>query len=176
MPGPRFLEGDRVDLHTVEEEDIPFLQEMINDPAVRRYLNRSEPVNGPQEREWFEEQVSGDDGVILLVVTDDGPAGTVGLGEQPNLIGSAEIGVSLAKSHWNEGYGTEASRLLTDYAFRERPFHRVVAKVLDPNEGSKRIWEKLGFRHEAVHREATFADGEYVDVHDYAILASEWRD
>lgn len=176
MPGPRFLEGDRVDLHTVEEEDISFLQEMINDPAVRRYLNRSDPVNEQQERKWFEAEVSDEDGVVLLIVTDDGPAGTVGLRDVPKMAGSAEIGISLTRSHWNEGYGTEASRLLTDYAFTERRFHRVVAKVLDPNDGSKRIWEKLGYRHEAVHREATFAEGEYLDVHDYAILEDEWRE
>ncbi|UWG48909.1 Acetyltransferase, RimL family [Halanaeroarchaeum sp. HSR-CO] len=176
MPGPIFLDGDGVALHTIEEADIPFLQETINDPTVRRYVSRFEPINGHQEREWFEEQVSSDDETNLLVVTDDGPVGTVGLTPDPQLLGSAEIGIVLAKSHWNEGYGTEASRLLTDYAFRERRIHRVVARVLDPNEGSKRIWEKLGFRHEAVHREATFVEGEYVDVHDYAVLRSEWRE
>lgn len=174
MPGPRFLAGDAVDLHTVEEEDIPFLQEVINDPSVRRYVSRYEPINGRQEREWFESQASSDDGTTLLVVTGEGPAGTIGLTPNPGMLGSAEIGIVLAESHWNEGYGTEASRLLTDYAFEERRLHRVVAKVLDPNEGSKRIWEKLGYRHEAVHREATFVAGEYVDVHDYAVLRSEW--
>lgn len=175
MPGPLFLDGDAVDLHTVEEEDIPFLQEVINDPAVRRYVSRFEPANEVQEREWFEEYVSGDDATVLLVVTPEGPAGTVGLNGHPDMLGSAEIGISLAPAYWNEGYGTEASRLLTDYAFTERRIHRLLARVLDPNEGSKRIWEKLGYRHEGVHREATFVDGEYVDVHDYAILADEWR-
>ncbi|MFW5896135.1 MAG: GNAT family N-acetyltransferase [archaeon] len=175
MPGPRFLEGDRVDLHTIEEEDISFLQEMINDPDVRRFVSRYEPVNGRQERAWFEEQVSEGDGITLLIVTEDGPAGTVGLTPDQQMLGSAEVGIALEESHWNEGYGTAASRLLTDYAFTERRLHRLVAKVLDPNEGSKRIWEKLGYRHEAVHREATFVEGEYVDVHDYAILEHEWR-
>lgn len=176
MPGPIFLDGDGVALHTIEEEDIPFLQATINDPTVRRYVSRFEPINGRQEREWFEEQVSSDDETNLLIVTEEGPAGTIGLTPNPQLLGSAEIGIVLAKAHWNEGYGTEASRLLTDYAFRERRIHRVVAKVLDPNEGSKRIWEKLGYRHEAVHAEATFVEGEYVDVHDYAILRHEWRE
>ena len=176
MPGPLFLAGDDVDLHTIEEEDIPFLQETINDPAVRRYVSQYEPANGVQEREWFEETVSDDGTTALLVVTDDSPVGTVSLAENPNMLGSAEIGISLSSAHWNRGYGTEASRLLTDYAFSERRIHRLLARVFDPNEGSKRVWEKLGYRHEAVHREATFVEGRYVDVHDYAILEDEWRD
>ncbi|MFB6094419.1 MAG: GNAT family N-acetyltransferase [Halanaeroarchaeum sp.] len=176
MPGPRFLEGDRVTLHPIEEEDVPFLQEMINDPAVRRYLSRSEPLNMAQEREWFETVVSDDEGVVLLVVTDDGPAGTVGLHSVENMDGSAEIGLSLAREHWGEGYGTAACRLLTEYAFTETRRHRLVARVVGPNEASKRIWEKLGYRHEAVHREATYADGAYRDVHEYAVLADEWGD
>ena len=176
MPGPRFLAGDRVTLHTIEEEDITFLQEMINQPDVRRYLDRSIPLNGVQEREWFEEQVSNTDSTSLLVVGADGPAGIIGMHEMPNLSGSAEIGISLHPDHWGEGYGTAASRLLTEYAFSERRFHRLVARVLAPNEASKRIWEKLGYRHEAVHREATFADGQYLDVHIYALLEDEWRE
>ncbi|MFB6133907.1 MAG: GNAT family N-acetyltransferase [Halanaeroarchaeum sp.] len=174
MPGPTFLEGDRVDLHTIESEDIPFLQEMINDPEVRRYLTRNEPLTMEQEREWFEEHVSSDEGVTLLVVTDDGPAGTVGMQEIPQMQGSAEVGISLATAHWGQGYGTAASRLLTEYAFRERRLHRLVVQVYDPNEGSKRIWEKLGYRHESVHEEAAYVDGAYVDLHRYAVLESEW--
>ncbi|MFB6081696.1 MAG: GNAT family N-acetyltransferase [Halanaeroarchaeum sp.] len=176
MPGPAFIVGDEVALHTIEEEDVPFLQESINHPEVRRYLANSQPYNGVQEREWFEEVVSGGEGVNLLVVADDDPVGTVGLGAQPQQESSAEIGLHVARPHWNEGYGTAASRLLTDYAFRERRFHRVVARAYDPNEGSKRIWEKLGYRHEAVHKEAAFVEGEYVDVHRYAVLEHEWRD
>ena len=54
--------------------------------------------------------------------------------------------------------------------------HRVVARVFEGNTGSQRVWEKLGFRHEAVHEEAQFMDGEYVDVHFYAVLKHEWFD
>ncbi|MFB6071231.1 MAG: GNAT family N-acetyltransferase [Halanaeroarchaeum sp.] len=176
MPGPPFVHGDGVDLHTIEEEDLPFLQETINDPAVRRYLGNRQPYTMEQEREWFEEQVNGDGATTLLVVADGDPAGVVSVGEMPQMPSSAEIGINLAQAFWNQGYGTEASRLMTDYAFRERRYHRVMARVYDPNEGSKRIWEKLGYRHEGRHREADWADGEFVDVHRYAILEHEWRD
>jgi RimJ/RimL family protein N-acetyltransferase len=176
MPGPVFLEGDGIELRTVEEEDLEFLQATINDPAVRRYLGNRPPINGRQEREWYEERCSNGESTNLLVCRDGEPMGTVGLHPKGPTETSAEIGIFLAEPYWGEGYGTEASRVVTDYAFRERRHHRVMARVFEDNDGSARIWEKLGFRHEGTFREAEFLDGEYVDVDYYAVLDEEWFD
>ena len=178
MPGPVFLEGDRVELRTIEEEDLDFLRETINDPAVRRSLGNRSPINGQQEREWFEEQASDDDNddTDLLVCRDGEAVGSVGLHQHDPLGVTTEIGIFVAEEHWGEGYGTDASRLVTDYAFRERRHHRAMARVFEGNAGSTRIWEKLGFRHEGTFEESEFVDGEYVDVDYYAILADEWFD
>lgn len=176
MPGPVFLDGDRIELRTVEEEDIEFLQETLNDPAVRHFLGSRTPINAEQEREWFEESASSDDNTNLLICRNGEPMGTVGLHPDDSTGVSTELGIFLAEQFWGEGYGTEASRLATDYAFRERRHHRVMARVFDGNDASRRIWEKLGFRHEGTYREAAFLDGEYADVHFYAVLEDEWFD
>lgn len=175
MPGPVFLESDTVELRTIEEEDLDFLQETINHPNVRRTIGNRSPINGEQEQEWFEERASGDgDGVELLVCRDGEAVGSVGLEPKDPTGVNVELGIFLAEEFWGEGYGTEASRLLTDFAFRERRVHRVLARVFEGNVGSARIWEKLGFRHEATHVESEFVDGEYVDVEFYAVLEDEW--
>ena len=51
MPGPVFLRGDRVGLHPIEEADLPFLAETINDPDVWGTLRSRDPKNQHQERE-----------------------------------------------------------------------------------------------------------------------------
>ena len=90
--------------------------------------------------------------------------------------GSAEIGLFFAEAHWGQGLGTEAARVLTDYAYRERRLHRVYARVREDNAASARIWEKIGYVHEATHREAAFHEGEHVDLERYAALAGEWSE
>ena len=174
MPGAVYIEGDGVTLDTIEEDDLLFLRDTINDPAVRAGLLYRPPLNLVQEREYFEEVISDDGSVNLLVCVDGEPAGTIGLEEIDDVNGSAEIGLFLAESHWGRGVGTEAARLLTDFGFRERRLHRIYARVRADNEASARIWEKLGYRHEATHREAVFHEGEHVDLDLYAALASEW--
>jgi len=176
MPGAVYLESDDVTLRTIEEEDLPFLRDTINDPAVRRYLSRRGPYNLAQERAFFEEVVTDEDALNLLVCRDGEPAGTVGLQTLTSPDGSSEIGLFLAEEHWGEGIGTEAVRLVTDHAFRERGRHRVAARVLDGNEASMALFESLGYRHEGAMREAAFRDGAYVDLHWYAVLAGEWLD
>jgi RimJ/RimL family protein N-acetyltransferase len=192
MPGPVFLQGDGVTLHPVGEDDLEFLRETVLDPNVRRTLGLRQPLTAKQEQEWYEEHASGDERVdlVICIPRDAAPAdvdprededthvraGSIGLGPVNDLDGKAEIGISVAEAFWGNGYGTEAARLVTDYAFRDLRKHRVAARVFDGNVGSQRVWEKLGYEHEAVHREEQFFDGEHVDVHYYSVLADEWLD
>lgn len=174
MPGSVYLANDTVMLRTIEEEDLPFLRDTINDPAVRRYLPNRSPINLAQERDFFESVICSDEDINLLICADGAAVGTIGLHPATAVSGSGEIGLFLAPDYWKNGYGTAAASLLTTWAFTERRFHRICARVLDGNVGSQRIWEKLGYRHEAIHREADFNEGAYVDVHWYAILSDEW--
>ncbi len=174
MPGAVYLVGENVTLRTIEEDDLPFLRDTINAPRVREFLGTRPPINLEQEREYFETAISNDEQCNLLVCEDGDRAGTIGLHPLNPPEGSSEIGLFLAEDYWGRGLGTEASRLLTDYAFRERGHHRVSARVIEGNDASRRIWDKLGFRHEATFREAAFRDGNYVDVHWHAVLADEW--
>lgn len=128
---------------------------------------RRSPIDGAQEREYYESVVSGDDVVTLLVCDAEEPVGSVGLNGLDHRNGVAEIGIFLE---------TEAARLVTGYAFAELRLHRVLARVLAGNEASMRVWETLGYEHEGVHREAAFVDGEHVDLHHYGVLADGWHE
>ncbi len=77
------------------------------------------------------------------------------LKEQPNkLIGSIEIrksdtdnrGFWLAKPYWGQGYMSEASLAVTDYAFESLGFDVLKFTNSKVNIGSRRIKEKMGIR------------------------------
>jgi len=176
MPGPAFLAGDRVELRTIEEEDLAFLQEGVNDSSVWRSIGLQMPVNGSQEQAFFEEVVCADDQVNLLVTVDGERAGTVGLTPRADETHAAELGYWMDADFRQQGYGREAAGLVTDYGFRQRGLHRVSARVFAFNDASRALLESLGFTHEGVHREAVFVDGEYWDTHWYGVLADEWID
>lgn len=183
MPGSVFASGERVTLRTIEEEDLDFLGRFRNHPDIRIPLTDSDVRNRNQLEEYFEEQISDDDGINLLVCLDEGgdenedtePVGEVAIPWIRDTHGTGMLMYWIAPAHQGEGYVTEASKLLLDYAFRERRLHKIWAHVIESNPGSQRVLEKLGFTEEGRLREECFVDGEFEDMYRYGLLAEAWQ-
>jgi RimJ/RimL family protein N-acetyltransferase len=173
MPGPVFLRGDRVGLHPIEEADLPFLGELMNDPDVWGTLRSRGPKTQRTEREWWE-GLDDRDGVDLLVVADGDPVGSAGFGDVDGNWGTAEVGYAIHPDHWGNGYATGAVTLLTGYAFDERRLEKLAATVYEHNPASMRVLEKAGWHEEAVLGREAFVGGERVDLHRYAAHADSW--
>lgn len=175
MPGPAFLTGDRVTLCTAEQSDATFLQEAVSDPRVWRAVGRNTPYNLEQEQEFFQAVFCDQSTIHLLVTVEDEPIGVVAFEGIDKEVGTAEINYWIVPAHWGNGYATEAADRLIQYGFRQRNLHKIVARVSEFNDASKRVLEKLGFTEEGVQREQEFIDGEYQDRHWYGLLKREWR-
>lgn len=174
MPGPVFIDGDRVSLRTIEEEDIDFLQAGVNHPAVRTSVGSDVPYNRPRyEAERFD-TLSDGEVVHLLVCADGYRIGDISLAPIDDRRGWANLGYWIHPDHQGEGYATEAVRRLLTHGFEELRLHRIAALIRADNVASQRVVEKLGFTHEGTKRDDAFHDGEYVDRELYAILREEW--
>lgn len=175
MPGAVFLEGDKINLRTIEEEDVKFLRDGINNPEIREFLTARRPVNLEQEREFFEEVISVGDDIHLAICREEEIIGIISLEEEQDELRVAEIGVWIDTDYHGNGYGTEAAELITEYGFNELNYHRIAARAYEENEGSKRVWEKLGFEKEGELREHTYINGEFQTVFVYGIIENEWK-
>lgn len=173
MPGATFIEGENVELKTVEEEDLEFLQRLGNHPELRKYSPGSMPINMKEQEKVFEEFICAEDNIFLLICTEE-PVGWINLKHIDKDSGKAELGVRILPEHQENGYGTEASELLIEHGFGQLRLHRIYGRTFDFNEGSKNLMEKVGFEREGVHREEEFKDREYRDVVYYSVLKQEW--
>lgn len=173
MPGAVFLEGEKVNLRTVEKEDAEFLRDGVNHPDVRKFLKVDKPQNLSQQEEFFEEVISSEEGVHLAITHEHEIVGIVSLKDQPDLR-VAQIGLWIHPKHHGNGYGTEASELMTSYGFNELNYHKIIARAYRGNEGSNKIWKRLGYNKEGVLRDQNFREGEFEDVNLYGVLEHEW--
>ncbi|WP_338728830.1 GNAT family protein [Haladaptatus sp. DJG-WS-42] len=175
MPGAIVLEGKRVSLATVEAEDLDFLRDNVNHPAVRVPVGQQLPTNGYQERQYFEEMSTDNNSLQLLIVSNDRRVGVVELDPIDRETGQVELAYWLVPDYQGEGYAKAAVELAIEYCFDQLRMHRIQAAVFSFNEASMGLLKRLGFTAEGVHREDVFINGEYHDTHYFGLLEAEWR-
>lgn len=174
MPGPVFIDGDRIELRTIEKEDIEFLKRGVNHPEVRRHITVFRtPQNTERYEETFENIDSSENGASLLICANE-PVGSIQLYPVNDGQGWANLGFWVAPDQQENGYATEACELIIEYGFDELRLHRISAVAMAPNTASRMVLERLGFVHEGTNREAAFANGKYVDDEQYGLLQEEW--
>lgn len=89
---------------------------------------------------------------------------------------NAMLGIFIGeKSLWHKGYGEEATRLLLDYAFNLLNLHSVMLGVFEFNRSAVHLYEKIGFQHIGMQREARIIAGKAWGVILMDMLEDEFR-
>jgi len=176
MLGPKFLTGEAVSLRPIEDEDVGFLRDNVNDPAIWRAMERATPASGAEQRETVAELREDDTTVPFLVTTRQSRVGFVSLTELNDNWGNAALSFWIAPDQQGEGYGADAVSLAVEYAFEHRRLHKLIAHTIAVNDASIGLLESLGFEREGRHRDEAFVDGEYHDLLAFGVLEEEWRE
>jgi RimJ/RimL family protein N-acetyltransferase len=86
---------------------------------------------------------------------------------------NADLAVWLRSDALRHGYATEAAASLLTFAFRRAGLHRVRAFAAPSNLGAMGVLHKLGFRFEAIAREADRRAQQAGDWYQHALLARD---
>lgn len=153
---------------------------------------RVEWMNGPMRDGWamdglfthaawqrrLEGWQSGDDhqNIRFGVLTKDGtPIGMFSLVNLDPYNRTAELGAGIGDpAYWNGGYGSDATLLLIEYAFRWLDLRRVWLTTMGSNLRAQRQIEKCGFVREGARRNIIYFNGQYVDHLYYGLMREEW--
>ena len=145
-----------------------------NDPAVTRYLPQG-IMTLEEVQAWYTQYFSRAAHQLCAVYADKTLIGYGTLSHIDTIHRSCEIGIVIGeKQYWNQGVGALAVTRLTTLALAKYYLHRVYAVIHGDNIASRRCFEKVGFQHEGRLREARCVDGEFIDLHYYAVLEQEW--
>lgn len=149
------LEGNRICLRapTLGDAEAIF-EEYATDPEVTRYLT------------WTARKGLGDVAEFLHDLLERNRSGkefnwAISRLDEDRLIGMisaritghrVELGYVLGRSHWNQGFMSEAVTTITEWMLSEPEFYRVSAVCDTENAGSARVLEKSGFEREGILR------------------------
>jgi diamine N-acetyltransferase len=178
--------GERLRFRGIDRDDLRIFVEWINDPEILQGIGVYLPYSMTDEEEWFEKmrQRPAEEHNLAIEVkapTQEGDEetwkliGSCGFFNLDLRNSSSEFGIMIGeKSYWNQGYGTEAVHMLVQLGFNTLNLNRIYLRVLGTNPRAIRAYEKAGFTHEGLQRQAEFRDGRYIDMLVMSILRSEF--
>jgi diamine N-acetyltransferase len=172
--------GAQIALGPIRKDLVPTYHRWVSDYNTMRTLgNVPAPMLLEQEEKWFEQQIDGNPNTIhftIYVHETWRPVGNVSLMGIDRVNRSATFGILIgepdARGH---GYGTEAARLMLDYAFTAQGLHSVNLEVYEYNLAGQRAYQKAGFKEAGRRRQAHFMGGKLWDVVIMDCLATEFE-
>lgn len=149
----------------------------IADPEVAYYTGGGGTYDFATIEAYLKRIAEAEDRYDFFIRLDDGEAiGEIVLKDVDPDAGRASMRIALfSATRCGQGYGTEALRLLLDFAFGELGLHRVELEVYSYNERARRSYLKCGFKEEGRLREAVIADGRRYDLVLMGILRAEYE-
>ena len=167
------IKGEKINLRPMTYDDTDnIVKWRANKRVKNNFLFRGEITKEVHEN-WIKTKVETGEVVQFIIeeAESDRPIGSTYLIDINREIGKAEFGIFIGEDDAvGRGYGTEAAKLIVNYAFSNLKLHKVSLRVLDENLVAKKSYEKVGFKEEGHFRDEVFLNGEYKDVVFMAIF------
>ncbi len=172
------MEGQDIYLRFMNEEDTDNIVKWRNSDFVRRNFIYQKPFTREGHENWIKTMINTGRVIQFMICTKEGrPVGSVYLRDIDRTHNKAEYGIFIGeKDALGRGYGTQAARLMIDYAFEKLKLHKVMLRVLAENEQARRSYEKAGFVQEAYLKDEVFLEGKYKDVIFMAVIHAKKAD
>ena len=179
-PASAFLTGPRIRLRPLERADVNAgYAAWLNDAGVTRFLEVGTfPTSLVELEQFYASSAARRDQVLLAIVdrATDTHVGNIKLGPIDWVHRRGTLGILIGeRSAWGRGIGTEATRLLVEYAFDRLDLRRIDLGVYADHAAAIRVYERVGFRIEGRFREDVYHDGAYRDRLWMGLLRSEYR-
>jgi RimJ/RimL family protein N-acetyltransferase len=182
------VRGDLVGLGPIRLDLAPTYQRWLNElRAIRTLGVLPRPMSFEAELGWVEQALTSQDVIFTIYVlprSDSSATDQLHAIGNTNLFnvdlhnGTADFGILIGEPDaWGKGYGTEATRLMLDYAFDVLGLHNVQLQVYSNNEravrvGVRRAARKLGReRHDVIYMDAVAS--EHPHSHLYEVMHPE---
>lgn len=175
------LRGDRVLLRAIRREDL--VRQVEWDSDLETVLLADNDPPRPWSLEQLQarfdkkalEEIKPDDWVGFSIEVEGVHIGGCGLYGVNLTHRTCWLGITIGEPEYRgKGYGSDAIRVLLEYAFRYKNMRKVCLTTGSDNERSQRCYRACGFVEEGRLRQQEWSDGRYIDIIYMGILQEEW--
>ncbi len=169
------LKGEIIYLRALEPKDLDFLYELENDENIWEISETVTPysklvlknyLKNSQQDIYQVKQLR-----LAICNKQHTIVGLIDLFDFNPTHKRAGVGIIIKEeSSRGKGYGTEALKLLINYAFTHLQLHQIYANIMAHNTPSIKLFTKLGFKEVGVKKEWRFVNGTYKDEILYQLI------
>ena len=162
------LKGENIQLRALEPEDLQFLFDTENDESFWEVSHTQAPFSKFLLKQYLEnahldvfeaKQLR----LIIQENTNEKPVGIIDLFDFNPQHKRAGIGILIHTEHQQNGFASEALKLLIDYCFTHLNLHQLYANITSDNEKSISLFTKhqfkiIGIKNDWILSKNTFKD------------------
>jgi RimJ/RimL family protein N-acetyltransferase len=171
------MTGEHIYLRILEESDIPLTTKWMNDAEISEIMGYLPAQSLASQLKWYQ-AIMNDKSRFIFAICDKNThehIGNVGLGNIDYIHRHAMFNIFLVKrENRSKGVGTEATRLMLDFAFFKLNLNKVHLRTSERFVEANKMYQRIGFMKEGVMRQHYYTNGNYEDKILYSILKSEY--
>lgn len=170
------LKGDTIYLRALEPNDLEFVYALENDQSIWAVSNTQTPYSRFLVKQYLEnaQQDIYEAKQLRLAICQykDFPAmGLIDLFDFDPKNNRVGIGIVIqGVKNRNKSIGSEAIKLLIQYAFYHLNVHQLYANISTENEASIALFTKFGFECIGIKKDWTLLNGNYQDEAIYQLI------
>jgi len=162
------ISGEKTTLRLLEKKDLKKALMWLKDPSVNMYLSHNfRDYTEEQELKWFKFVQSSNNDVVFAIEDKNTNLyiGNCALHKIDWKKKSCELGIFIGeKEYWNKGFGSDAVKSITKFAFNKLDLKSIRLDVYKYNRRAIRVYRKCGFRLVKIERKNHFYNGKYWDT------------
>lgn len=173
--------GEHVMLREYRQDDFQAIRYWVNNQQATQYLSPIFwfPQSENATTDFMNRAMNAGPNAAYFVVADVKDQSYIGQADLFEInwrTRVAEVGIVMGdEAKRGKGFGTEAMKLLLDYAFGVLGLERVQLDVYAENKRAIRCYEKAGYIMEGTRRHAAVVHGKPANVHMMAVIREDWE-
>ncbi len=151
MTSNEVIEGDRLSLRPITEDDLALLASWDKDETLKLLVGEKfSGLNAFRDtQDWYQYLQHSSSDQLYGIVVDNTLIGDIELRDINWRKGSAEVRIRIGeRKYWSNGYGTDALSLLIEYCFSQLSFEYLYLRVYAGNKRAIKSYKKVGFQVE----------------------------
>ena len=143
-----FIEGERVVLRAITQDDAASLRELTESEAVYRYLPTFLFEKKYDSMEYVIDHLYDEclrEPIILGIYMKEAFCGIAEMYGFRDEIHKISVGYRLLERYWGQGIASEALKMMINYLYNETDIEIITASTMIENRASAKVLEKNGF-------------------------------